>query len=180
MMRDSVPPGPRPRRSHVARSVRAAGFAALVLAACAEYLGTSFSEIAPQEISGRPVQAGGRCGLEAVNGVASGGPWHVSRARPANLRGWAIDPVSMTNSDWLVVELNPVGGGRPFYAITWARGVRDDLVYAIGPGPGIAKAAFELTGTFQRVPAGSFDVTLIVQASAGLVACRTQRQLVVA
>ena len=55
--------------------------------------------------------------------------------------------------------------------------MRDDLIYAIGPGPGIAKAAFELTGTLQRVPPGSFDVTLILRGPAGLVACSTDRQL---
>jgi hypothetical protein len=153
--------------------------AALALAACAEYLGTSFSEIVPPEIAGRDVQPGARCSLEAVNDAPAGEPWHVSRAHRVHFRGWALESATLTASDWLVVALAKEGGGKRWYAVTWARGGRDDVARATGSAP-TARPAFDLAGTLHLVPPGVYDVEVIVGGPAGPVSCATGRKLVAA
>ena len=168
--------GRRGRPSWSRRAVLSA--VVLALAACAEYLGTSFSEIAPPEIAGRDVQAGARCWLEAVNGAAPGAPWQVSRQHRIHLAGWAIDGLSLTNSEWLVVRLAKAGGGARYYAVTWARSNRDDVARELGAGPGIGRAGFDLKGTLQQVPPGTYDIDVIIGAPGGPASCATGRQLV--
>ena len=146
-----------------------------MLAACAEYLGTSFSEIAPPEIAGREAQPGAKCALDSVNGAAPGAPWRVSRQHRVFLHGWAIDSASRTVSDWVVVRLS--NGGRHYYAVTWARGTRNDLAPELGAEAG-ARAGFDLVGTLQQVPPGAYDIDVIAGAPTGLVSCATGRQLV--
>ncbi len=158
------------------RLCAAAVVAAFVLAACAEYLGTSFSEIAPPEIAGREVRDGARCALETVNNAPPGAPWRLSRQRRVIFHGWAIDGASLSTSVWLVVQLT--GGGKRYYATAWARGPRDDLVRELGTGAANAKSGFELIGTLQLVTPGTYDIDLIVGAPAGPVSCATGRQLV--
>ncbi len=152
--------------------------AACLLAACAEYLGTSFSQIAPPEIAGVEPAASSRCGLEAVNGAPAGIPWRVSREHRIHLKGWALDGATLSSSDWVVVRLRQAGGAARFFAITWARGTNEEAARELGPGAGIARAGFDLTGTLQRVPPGSYDIDVIIGTPAGLAACATGHQLV--
>lgn len=166
------------RRAGCKRLRAAAVVAAFALAACAEYLGTSFSEIAPPEIAGREVHDGARCALETVNNAQPGAPWRLSRQHRVTFRGWAIDGASLSTSDWLVVQLTGTGGGKRFYATAWTRGPRDDVVRELGTGAANARSGFELIGTLQLVPPGTYDIDLIVGAPAGPVSCATGRQLV--
>jgi hypothetical protein len=164
----------------LARRLRAAALAAACLAAaCAEYLGTSFSEIAPPEIAGRDVRPGARCRLDAAPGADSDAPRQPSRQRRVHLHGWAIDGATLTHSAWVVVRLTRAGGGASYYAVTWARGGRDDLARELGPAAGAAQAGFDIVGTLQLVPPGAYDVDLIVAAPSGPVSCATGRRLVV-
>ena len=156
----------------------AAVVAAFALAACAEYLGTSFSEIAPPEIAGREVHDGAHCALETVNNAPPGAPWQLSRQRRVTFHGWAIDGASLSTSDWLVLQLTGAGGGKRYYATAWARGPRDDLVRELGAGAANARSGFDLIGTLQLVTPGTYDIDLIVGAPAGPVSCATGRQLV--
>jgi hypothetical protein len=151
-------------------------FAALGLAACAEYLGTSFSEIAPPEIAGRDVRPGARCALETVNGAPSGAPWRLSRRHRVNFHGWAIDGSTLSSSDWLVVRLTATGGKQTYYATTWARGTRSDLAAELGASA--ARPGFDLAGTLQQLPPGTYDIDIVVGAPSGPVSCSTGRQLV--
>jgi hypothetical protein len=160
------------------RRRRAVALAAvLALAACAEYLGTSFSEIAPPEIAGRDVKPGARCNLEAVNGAPGGEPWRVSRGHRVHFRGWALEAATLATSDWLVVALAKEGGGKRFYAVTWARGGRDDVARAMGSAAS-ARPAFDLAGTLHLVPPGTYDVEIVVDGPTGPVSCSTGRKLV--
>jgi hypothetical protein len=159
------------------RAARLAVALVAVLAACAEYLGTSFSEITPPEIAGRDVGAGARCALETVNGARPGAPWQLSRQHRVVFYGWALDGASLSTSDWLVVRLTGVDGKR-YYATTWARAPRDDVARELGTGPGIVRPAFDLTGTLQQVPPGTYGIDLIVGAPAGPVSCATGHRLV--
>ena len=152
--------------------------AACALAACAEYLGTSFSQIAPPEIAGRDAPAGARCYLETVNGAPPGAPWRLSRQHRVHFRGWAIDGPTLSTTDWLVVRLTQAGGGARYYALTWARGNREDVGRELGAGPGIVRAGFELTGTLQQVPPGSYDIDVIIGTPDGPASCATGNQLV--
>ncbi len=149
---------------------------AFALTACAEYLGTSFSQIAPPEFAGREPQAGGKCWLEAVNGAEPGAPWQVSRQHRVHFRGWAVDGATLSTSGWLVVRLTNAGGR--YYALTWARANREDVGRALGAGPGIAQAGFDLMGTLQQVPPGTYEIDVIIGAPTGPVSCATGRQLV--
>jgi len=167
---------PLHRIRHVfARAAALAAFCAL--AACAEYLGTSFSQIAPPEIAGRDVRPGARCGLEAVNGAPPGAPWQLSRQHRVALHGWALDAATLSSSDWLVVRLTKAGGGERYYATTWARGPRDDVAREFGAGAASARPGFDLIGTLQQVPPGLYDIDLLIGAPAGSVSCATGRQL---
>ncbi|MEO8675483.1 MAG: hypothetical protein ABI569_07880 [Casimicrobiaceae bacterium] len=156
----------------------AAVVVAFALAACAEYLGTSFSEIAPPEIAGRDVRDGARCALQTVNGAQPGAPWRLSRQHRVMLHGWALDGATLSTSDWLVVQLTKTGGAKRYYATTWARGPRDEVVRELGSGAAAARPGFDLTGTLQQIPPGTYDIDLIVGAPAGPVSCATGRQLV--
>ena len=167
------------RRDTGHRRARAAAvLVACALAACAEYLGTSFSEIAPPEIAGRDVGGGARCWLETVNGAQPGAPWQVSRQHRVILRGWALDGTSLSSSDWIVVQLTKTGGGKRYYATTWARSLRDDVARELGAGAANARSGFELTGTLQQVPPGTYDIDLVVGGPAGPVSCPTGQKLV--
>jgi hypothetical protein len=167
------------RRILVPRPVRAAVLvAACALAACAEYLGTSFSEIAPPEIAGREVRPGASCWLETVNGAPPGEPWQLSRRHRATLHGWALDGATLSSSDWLVVRLTKAGGGERYYATTWARGPRDDVARELGAGAASARPGFDLIGTLHQVPPGLYDIDLVIGAPSGPVSCATGRQLV--
>jgi len=160
------------------RPSRAVALAAvLALAACAEYLGTSFSEIAPPEIAGQDVKPGARCGLESVNGAPAGEPWRVSRGHRVHFRGWALEAATLATSDWLVVGLAKEGGGKRYYAVTWARGTRDDVARTMGSAAS-ARPAFDLAGTLHLVPPGTYDVEVIAGGPAGPVSCATGRKLV--
>ena len=150
---------------------------AFALAACAEYLGTSFSEIAPPEIAGREVHDGARCALETVNNAPPGAPWRLSRQSRVTFHGWAVDGASLSTSDWLVVQLTGGGGGKRYYATAWARGPRDDLVRELGAGAANVRAGFDLIVTLHLVTPGSYDIDLIVGGPSGPVSCATGRQL---
>src|SRR5262249_43801678 len=113
--------------------------AACLLAACAEYLGTSFSQIVPPEIAGIEPAAGARCALEAVNGAPAGAPWRVSRQHRIHVKGWALDGATLSSSDWVVVRLAQTGGAARFFAVTWARGTNDEAARGLGSGPGNAR-----------------------------------------
>ena len=168
-------PFPRCRR----RLRRATPFAAaFALAACAEYLGTSFSQIAPPEIAGRDVRAGARCGLESINGALAGAPWQVSRNHRVTFHGWALDPATLSSSDWLVVALARPGGGERYYAVTWARSGRDDVARELGAAARAARPGFDLAGTLHQVPPGTYDIDVVIGAPEGPVSCATGRQLV--
>lgn len=172
---------PLPVRSAVPRARRAPVLAAvLALAACAEYLGTSFSEIAPPEIAGREAKPGARCGLESVNGAPAGAPWRVSRFHRVVFHGWALDAATLASTDWLVVALAQQGGGRRFYAVTWARGPREDVARGLGPGAAGTLSGFDLAATLHLVPPGTYDVELVIGAPSGPVSCATGRQVVAA
>lgn len=166
------------RRAASRRHRATVAVAFLSLAACAEYLGTSFSEIAPPELAGRDVRAGARCALETVNGARPAAPWQLSRQHRVIFYGWALDGATLSTSDWLVVRLTGIVGGKRYYAITWARAPREDVARELGTGPGIARPAFDLTGTLQQVPPGTYDIDIIIGAPAGPVSCATGRQLV--
>jgi len=168
-----------PRRSAPRRAARASAFlSACALAACADYLGTSFSEIAPPEIAGLDVRPGAGCYLERVNGADPGAPWRVSRQHRVLFEGWAIDGATLTSSDWLVVQLTKAGGGKRYYATTWARAPRADVAAALGAGAASARPGFDLGATLQQVPPGAYEIDLIVGAPTGPVSCATGRQLV--
>jgi len=152
--------------------------AACLLAACAEYLGTSFSKIVPPEIAGVEPAPGARCALEAVNGAPAGAPWRVSRQHRIHVKGWALDGATLSSSDWVVVRLTQAGGAGRFFAVTWARGTNDEAAREFGSGPGIARSGFDLAATLQLVPPGTYDIDLIVGTPAGAAACPTGRQLV--
>jgi len=150
----------------------------LVLAACAEYLGTSFSEIAPPEIAGLELRAGAQCNLETVNGARPGAPWQLSRQYRVQFAGWALDAASLSSTDWLVVRLTRAGGGARYYAATWARTLRDDVARELGTGAASTRSGFELIATLQQVAPGPYDIDVIVGTPTGPVWCPTGRQLV--
>ena len=148
------------------------------LAACAEYLGTSFSEIVPPEIAGGETRPGARCGLEMVNRAQPGAPWQLSRRHRVDFHGWALDGATLSTSDWLVVALTNAGGGKRYYATTWARGPREDVARELGAGAASARPGFDLIATLQLVPPGTYDIDVVLGTPAGPVSCSTGRQLV--
>ena len=154
--------------------------AACLLSACAEYLGTSFSEIVPPEMAGGEAVPGAHCVLEMINGTRSEKIWHASRNHRIVFYGWALNSARASAAAWLIVRLRSVAGDRKsYYAVTWARGPRDDVGRVYGPGPGIAIAAFDLTGTLQQVPPGTYDIDIVVSGQGGPESCSTERQLAV-
>ena len=94
------------------------------------------------------------------------------------LRGWALDGASLSSSDWLVVQLTQAGGGKRYYATTWARSLRGDVARELGAAAATARSGFELTGTLQQVPPGTYDIDVVVGGPAGPAWCPTGQKLV--
>jgi hypothetical protein len=106
-------------------------------------------------------------------------PWRLSRQHRVVLAGWALDAATLSTSDWLVVRLTAAGGGKRYYATTWARAPRADVARELGAAAGSARPGFDLTGTLQQVPPGTYDVDVVLGTPTGPVSCATGQQLIV-
>ena len=156
----------------------AAFAAAALLAACAkdpdaQAFGTAF----PEPARGLSFVTGGRCNLEFVTGARIDRGWRADGAKPLKFSGWALEDVAKPASDWIVVELAAPGDRARYFALTKFRSPRADLAVALGEGPGVRNAAFELIARPDKLPRGRYSVRVLMRGAAGGLSCETNRVL---
>ena len=162
------------RRFALAAAAAAVAAVPVLLGACGDGEGVqSFSSGLPPEARGMSFVAGGRCSVDSISATRAEDVWRAGRDKPLRFSGWAIETSTMTTSDWLVVELAAPNDARRFFAGTTTRGERGDLMAALGAGPGLSKAAFELIAAPGDLPAGRYTVRLLFGSAAGGISCTT-------
>jgi hypothetical protein len=156
--------------------------AALLVAAlaggCAQEPDTqAFGTAFPEPARGLSYVAGGRCGLDFVTGTPTSKGWRADTSKPLRFSGWALEDIARPASEWIVVELAGPGDRARFFAVTSFRSSRGDLAGALGDGPGVRNAAFELVARAEALPRGRYAVRLLMRGAASGLVCETGRVL---
>jgi hypothetical protein len=156
-----------------------AAVAAVALASgCANESDTqSFGTAFPEPARGLSFVAGGRCNVELVTGVPMERGWRTDTAKPLRIAGWALEDVAKPASEWIVVELAAPGGRARYFAVTTFRSPRADLLSALGDGPGVRNAAFELVARADTLPRGRYALRVLMRGGTGGLMCDTNRVL---
>jgi hypothetical protein len=151
---------------------------AALAAACAkdpdvQAFGTAF----PEPARGLSFVAGGRCNLEFVTGTPVDRGWRTDSSKPIRFSGWALEDIAKPASEWIVVELAAPGERARYFAATTFRSPRADLVPALGDGPGVKNAAFEVIARADTLPRGRYSVRVLMRGGVGGLICETKRLL---
>ena len=151
--------------------------AALVTSCAKEPDAQAFGTAFPEPARGLSFAAGGRCNLDAVTGTPIDHGWRSDGAEALKFSGWALEDVAKPASAWIVVELAAPGDRARYFAATTFRSSRTDLVSALGDGPGVRNAAFELSARADALPRGRYAVRLLKSGGAGGLICDPKRVL---
>ena len=157
-------------------------FVALVLAALAagcakeadvQAFGTAF----PEPARGLSFVVGGRCNLESVTATPIDRGWRSDSSKPIRFSGWALEDIAKPASEWIVIELAAPNDRARYFAATTFRSPRADLVPALGDGPGVKNAAFEVIARADMLPRGRYAVRVLMRGGTGGLICDTNRLL---
>ena len=113
---------------------------------------------APFAIEG-DIVPGGHCALDAVNGMppVAGGAT-VSGLEPVTFAGWVGDAAGAVPASAHLL----LAGGSATYALPLsAGGARPDVAAALGQ-PALETSGFNLSGSLQGVPAGSYVTSILM------------------
>lgn len=135
--------------------------------------GTAF----PEPARGLSFVAGGRCNLESVTGTPIDRGWRTNSAKPIRFSGWALEDVAKPASEWIVIELAAPGERARYFAATTFRSPRPDLGPALGDGPGVKNAAFDVIARADTLPRGRYSVRVLMRGGVGGLVCETNRLL---
>jgi hypothetical protein len=150
--------------------------AAALVAACSKEPDTqAFGTAFPEPARGLSFVAGGRCNLESVTGTPIDRGWRSDSAAALKFSGWALEDAAKPASEWIVVELAAPRDRARYFAVTTFRSPRADLAAALGDGPGVRSAAFELVARTDNLPRGRYAVRVLMRGAAGGVSCETNR-----
>ena len=157
---------------------------ALIVAAVALVAGCSrepdtqaFGTAFPEPARGLSYVAGGRCSLDLASGTPIPRGWRTDTAKPIRFSGWALEDPAKPASEWIVIELAAPGDRARFFAVTTFRSPRSDLAPAMGDGPGIRNAAYELVARADKLPRGRYAVRVLMKGGTGGLVCETGRVL---
>jgi hypothetical protein len=139
----------------------------------AQAFGTAF----PEPARGLTFVAGGQCSLDLASGTPSGRGWRTDTAKPVRFSGWALEDPAKPASEWIVIELAAHGDRARYFAVTTTRNSRADLAAAIGDGPGVRNAAFELVARAESLPRGRYAIRVLMKGVTGGLICETRRVL---
>ena len=139
----------------------------------AQSFGTAF----PEPARGLTFGNGGRCSLDFASGTPSGRGWRTDTAKPIRFSGWALEDPAKPASDWVVIELAAPGDRARFFAVTTLRNSRPDLAAAMGDGPGLRTAAFELVARAETLPRARYTIRVLMKGGTGGLICETGRVL---
>ena len=160
------------------RLVLAAVLASALVAACTREPDTqAFGTAFPEPARGLSFVAGGRCNLDSVSGTRFDRGWRTDAATPLKFSGWALEDVAKPASEWVVIELAAPGDRARYFAVTTFRSPRADLASALGDGPGVRNAAFELVARAETLPRGRYVVRVLMRGGTGGLTCETGRVL---
>lgn len=125
--------------------------------AAPEGLATPFAE------SALSMTVGGNCSLDAVNGSAvTEGKLQLKRGEPVVIGGWAADQSGVVPAQPQLVIHNDVAG----YTAPLATGIERADVAAAMKNPALSKAGFESPLSLRDVPAGVYDLSVVVTGEA--------------
>ena len=131
--------------------------AAAVQPAPPEGLAIPFTE------SALAMTVGGNCSLDAVNGSAVvEGKLELKRGEPVVIGGWAADQAGAVPAQPQIVIHNDVAG----YSAPLATGIDRADVAAAMKNPALAKSGFESPLSLRDVPAGVYDLSVVVTGEA--------------
>lgn len=106
---------------------------------------------------------GGNCSLDAVNGNAvADGKIQLKRGESVVVSGWAADQAGAVPTQPQLVIHNDVGG----YASPLATGIARADVAAAMKNPALANSGFESPLSLGDVPAGVYDLSVVVTGEA--------------
>lgn len=137
----------------------------------------TFTSAPPEQIASLNVVDGGKCSVDSINQDANPKGWTIRRGEVITVAGWVLDMSTKSTSDWAVVRLDAADGSTRFYFATTSRGERPDLFQAFGSGPGVSKATFTLSAATDRLPPGTYKLTVLHQSAAGGQACPVERTI---
>ena len=135
--------------------------------------GTAF----PEPARGLTFGNGGRCSLDFASGTPSGRNWRTDTTKPIRFSGWALEDPAKPASSWVVIELAAPGDRARYFAVTTSRNARADLTAAMGDGPGLRNAAFELVARAETLPRGRYTIRVLMKGGTGGLICETGRVL---
>jgi hypothetical protein len=150
--------------------------ALLLAAGCArdpdvQAFGTAF----PEPARGLSYVAGGRCSLDFVTGTPIDNSWRTDTSDPLTFSGWALEDVAKLGSPWVAIELAAPNDRARYFAATTIRSPRPDLAAALGDGPGVRNAAFELIARADDLPRGRYAVRVLMRGGGSGLVCDTGR-----
>ncbi|MGR4875226.1 hypothetical protein [Pseudoxanthomonas sp. LARHCG66] len=106
---------------------------------------------------------GGNCSLDAVNGSAVvEGKLQLKRGESVVIGGWAVDQAGVVPAQPQLVIHSDVAG----YTAPLATGIERADVAAAMKNPALSKAGFESPLSLRDVPAGVYDLSVVVTGEA--------------
>lgn len=135
--------------------------------------GTAF----PEPARGLSFVEGGRCNLDFVTGAPIERGWRADTSQPIRFSGWALEDAAKPASEWVVIELAAPGDRARYFVVTTFRSSRADLAGALGDGPGVRNAAFEVIARADTIPRGRYLVRLLMRGTSGGLRCETNRRV---
>jgi hypothetical protein len=133
---------------------------------------------APPGVTPDAWKAGGKCNIEAVDGVVfDGKPLALKNGTHATLTGWALDPEGTAAPDVVHVRLSSPAAGE-FYGSPTRRFVREDVNQSnpVQAKPS-AQSGFELSFDADQLPEGSYAVTTVMQIGREVYVCDNGRKV---
>lgn len=105
---------------------------------------------------------GGNCALDAVDGKqVTNGKFEQKRSVPATFGGWVADSSGAVPTDPVLVVHNDAAR----YAVTLAAGVSRTDVAEVMKNPALAMSGFESPVVLSDVPAGTYDLSVVMPGS---------------
>jgi len=105
---------------------------------------------------------GGNCALDTVDGVqVANGSLELKRSTPATVGGWVADASGAVPADPVLVVHNDTAR----YAVKFATGIARADVAEVMKSPALATAGFETPVVLSDVPAGTYDLSIVLPGS---------------
>jgi hypothetical protein len=122
----------------------------------------------------------GSCNMDAFNGSAiPASPMQISKKGPFLLSGWAFDASTLRPAKQIVAVLRPESDDAVAYTAAAGRLTQRPDVAASFQVPALAQSGFEVNGSLEDVPPGSYSLVLRIEGEKRVSLCDHGRKVVV-